>query len=276
MDSASQATPKTAIIAGTGGLPRKLAADLVATGQTPVYVTFDGSQAPVVTAPRDTNPLGARLEQLGVLFDDLHTQGVTRVVFAGAMARPQIDPSLLDAHALRLVASFPKGDDALLREVLTVFEEQGFTPVPAAQISPDLVLPAQSCWGAQPSAKDLADADTATHLLTTLSPLDLGQGAVVAGGHVLGIETLQGTDAMLGFVAETPKRLRRAKGVFVKRPKTGQDLRIDMPTIGPDTVTAAAYAGLAGIVIAAQEVIVLDPEAVEKAVTEAGMFLLAQ
>ncbi|MDO6646773.1 LpxI family protein, partial [Acinetobacter guillouiae] len=82
-------------------------------------------------------------------------------------------------------------------------------------------------------------------ILLALSPLDVGQGAVVAGGLVLGIETLQGTDALLRFVGDTPAPLRRCQGgVLVKAPKRGQDLRVDMPAIGPDTVRNAAAAGL--------------------------------
>ena len=74
---------------------------------------------------------------------------------------------------------------------------------------------------------------------------------------MLGIETLQGTDAMLRFVAETAPG---SGGVLVKRAKPGQDLRVDMPAIGPDTVALAADAGLSGIEVQAGHVLLLDPD----------------
>jgi DUF1009 family protein len=99
----------------------------------------------------------------------------------------------------------------------------------------------------------------------------------VADGQVLGVETAQGTDAMLHFVMQTPDALRhRAKGVLVKLPKPGQDLRVDMPAIGPDTIRRAAEAGLAGIIIAAGQVLLIDRAATLADVEAAGLFLRAE
>jgi DUF1009 family protein len=257
---------KTAIIAGSGQLPRLLAAALDA----PIYVTLD--ETPV---PNGIAHIAARIEKLGRLFKDLKAKGVTDIAFAGAMARPKVNPILLDRHALRLAMSMGKGDDALLREVLSVFSDQGFIIKSAVDICPDLVLAANTLWGAKPSKQDDQDAARALDVLTALSPLDVGQGAVCAGGMMLGVETLQGTDSMLSYVAQTPDHLRRAKGVFVKMPKHTQDLRIDMPTIGPDTIDSVNKAGLAGLVIPAGKVIVLDRDVVETKVNEAGLFLKA-
>jgi DUF1009 family protein len=98
----------------------------------------------------------------------------------------------------------------------------------------------------------------------------------VAGGLCLGLETIQGTDALLGFVAETGERYRRgARGVLVKRPKQAQDLRVDMPVIGPGTVAASARAGLAGIAVAADAVMVVDAAETIAAADAAGLFLWA-
>jgi len=258
---------RTAIIAGSGELPRLLAAALDA----PVYVTLDDT-----SVPDGIEHIPARIEKLGRLFKALKQSDVTSVAFAGAMARPKVNPALLDRHALRLAMSLGKGDDALLREVLAVFDDQGFVIKSAVDICPDLVLDHDTIWGAKPSKQDDKDAIRALEVLGALSPLDVGQGAVCAGGMMLGIETLQGTDSMLGYVAQTPEHLRRAKGVFVKAPKHSQDLRIDMPTIGPNTIDAVIAAGLAGLIIPARQVIVLDRMAVKSRVEEAGIFLKAQ
>lgn len=255
---------RTAIIAGSGDLPRLLADTLDA----PVYVTLDDS-----FVPTGIEHVTARIEKLGRLFKDLKDRDVTSVTFAGAMARPKVNPVLLDRHALRLAMSMSKGDDALLCEVLAVFGDQGFDIKSAVDICPDLVLTKGTIWGAKPSKQDDKDAARALEVLGALSPLDVGQGAVCAGGMMLGIETLQGTDSMLSYVSDTPDHLRRAKGVFVKSPKHNQDLRIDMPTIGPKTIESVIKAGLAGLVIPSGTVIVLERAAVKSRVEEAGIFL---
>ncbi len=99
-------------------------------------------------------------------------------------------------------------------------------------------------------------------VLHSLSPHDVGQGCVVAKGHIIGIETLQGTDAMLRFVQTTAPG---SGGVLVKRAKDGQDLRVDMPAIGPQTIAHAAAAGLKAIEAQQGKVLLLDPDAVRAA-----------
>ena len=94
---------RTAIIAGSGALPQLLAAQL----EAPVYVTLDATPVPEGIAH-----VSARIEKLGRLFKDLKALDVTSVAFAGAMARPKVNPVLMDRHAMRLAMSLTKGDDA--------------------------------------------------------------------------------------------------------------------------------------------------------------------
>lgn len=168
-----------------------------------------------------------------------------------------------------------QGDDALLRAVADIFESEGFCIKAAHDILPELLLQKGSHFGPQPGSLDQIDQAKAMTVLAALSPLDISQAVVVARGQVLGIETLQGTDAMLAYVATTPAHLRRAKGILLKGPKKGQDLRFDVPTIGKDTVHAAAAAGLAGIYVLSGWVNVLHRDQVEQALRETGLFLRA-
>lgn len=257
---------RTALIAGSGALPQALAGAL---GGDAVWVSFDGG-----AAPAGLTLLPARIEALGALFDDLRAADVGAVIFAGAMVRPAIDPAVMDAHARALAAHFSRGDDALLREVIALFEAEGFAVRAPLDVAPELALPAGTCWGKAPGKQERADIARAAEILAALGPIDVGQGAVVAGGQALGIETLQGTAAMLDFVARTDPALRRAPGVFVKAPKPGQEMRIDAPTVGPDTVAQVAAAGLAGIAIAPGGVIVLEQAATRAALEAAGLFLV--
>jgi len=258
------------IIAGSGALPEMLLAAIPAA----VLVRLKG----VATNVADTGTvIDAEFERLGDLFVALHDVGVTELVFAGAMQRPKLNPTRLDGPTMKLVprimAALSKGDDGLLREVLTIFTEAGFEIKAAHDILPDLVLGDGVLVG-ELDAQTKADATRGMEILTALGGMDVGQGCVVAKGQCIGIETLQGTDRMLEFVAATQDRVPGG-GVLVKRAKTGQDLRIDMPTVGPDTIAAAAAAGLTGICVQAGYVLVLNKKACMAAATAAGITIWA-
>lgn len=255
-------------------------------GKLPVEVAQAAPEAMVITLegiPSDLAPRSERhrLEKIGTLFAAMRATGVDRVVFAGSLARPALDPAAFDADmaalAPRLVSAMSEGDDALLRTVLKVFEEQGFSVVGAHEVVPGLVAEAGLAIGPAPGPSEEADIARASRILHGIAPLDIGQGCVVAGGQCLGIETVQGTDALLSFVAGTEAKFRRGhRGVCVKAAKAGQDLRIDMPAIGPRTVTAAAGAGLAGLAVEAGRVMILERETTLAALRDSGLFLVSR
>ena len=259
---------------------------LACDGALPVQIAAACPEALIVTLAGVPHRMGAetrefRIEHLGRLLAALHEAEIDRMVFAGSLNRPAMDPGEFDpvmtAVAPRLLAAMQQGDDALLTQVIEIFEEQGIAVIGAHELLPDLTAPDGLRIGPEPTAADLADAVRAGEILSALSPLDVGQGCAVAGGQCLGIETVQGTDALLRYVAETNDKLRRGhKGVYVKAAKQGQDLRIDMPAIGPGTVAAVALAGLAGLVIEAGRVMILEREKTLQAVESAGIFLCAK
>jgi len=265
----------TALIAGAGGLPAHLAA---AMPTRPLVAALDGFM-PSGIAP----DLTFRVERLLPFFDHLLAQHITRVCFAGAVQRPRLDPALFDAQTARIVprllAAMQQGDDATLREVIALFEEAGLAVVGVEEIAPALVPQAGVICGA-PGPRDEADAARAAAIVAALGAVDVGQGAVVQQGLCLAAEALPGTDAMLRSVAQIPAMLRpdpgQGRGVFYKAPKPGQDRRIDLPALGPDTVDRAADAGLAGLVWQAGGVIALDlPEMIARA-SSLGLFLWAR
>lgn len=262
-------TGRVALIAGQGALAPLLAARL----ENPLVAALEGF------APAGLEAQPFRLERLVPFMDHLADQGVEAVCLAGAVRRPRLDPELFDPRTASLVprifAAMQSGDDAALRVVLALFEEAGFRILAASEIAPDLLVPPGALTG-HPSAADREDAARAAAIVAALGAQDLGQGAVVAQGLCLAVETLPGTDAMLDFAAlhqamrPNPKG---ARGVLYKAPKPGQDRRIDLPAIGPDTVRRAARAGLAGIAWEAGGVMTLDREAAIAAAQEAGLFL---
>lgn len=223
-----------------------------------------------------------RIEALGSVLADLRGRGVERVCLAGAVHRTEVDPDRIDAATAplvpRLMARMGQGDGALLSEVLRIFEEADLEPVAVQDLLPDL-LPRHGVLGAiEPDDRARADAVRAAEVLASVGAADLGQGCVVAGGLVVAVEALPGTDFMLQTLAlargEGP--LRRAMppgGVLMKAPKPGQDRRIDWPSIGPGTVAQAAAAGLCGIVVPAGGGLVLDRDATIAAADDADLFL---
>ena len=129
----------------------------------------------------------------------------------------------------------------------------------AHEIAPALLAPAGPFGSIAPSPEDERDIAHALALLAALGPFDVGQAVVVARGHVLAIEAAEGTDEMLKRCA-TLKQWggHNRSGVLVKAPKSGQELRVDMPAIGPRTVEFAAAAGLAGIAVGQGKVMIAD------------------
>ncbi|WP_415182977.1 LpxI family protein [Phaeovulum sp.] len=265
----------TALIAGTGALPRLLAG--VISGDW-VLCEMEGFPSSVP----GIEPVRFRVERLVPFLDGLVDRGIGRVIFAGAMRRPRLDPELFDARTAtlvpRLLQAMQSGDDATLREVIAIFEDWDLEVVGADQIDPDLV-PGPGVLTGNPTNADAADADRAAAIVAALGSVDIGQGAVVAQGLCLAVEALPGTDAMLEFAA-LHQGLRPnpdgARGVVFKAPKPGQDRRIDLPSIGPETVKRAAAAGLAGIAWEAGGVLLLDRAATLAEAEARGLFLWAR
>ena len=261
-----------AIIAGTGALPAALVAALT---MRPVICALDGF------APDGVTPdLIFRLERLIPTFRALQDRGVTEVVFAGAVQRPRLDPALFDPATAqlvpRLLSAMQDGDDATLREVVALFEDHDLQVRAIPDLAPAL-LPAAGLLAGRITPRDEADARRAAAIVAALGAVDVGQGTCVVQGLCLGVEALAGTDAMLQSVAALPEALRPAaaqgRGLFYKAAKPGQDRRIDLPTIGPETMRLAAQAGLGGVAFQSGAVICLDLPGMLAVARDLGLFL---
>lgn len=249
-----------ALIAGRGRLPQLLAGALAAGGDgaPPVYAL----EGQVPDLPCAVHPF--RAETLGSLIAELAGKGLTRICLAGAIHRPALDPARVDAATAplvpRMIAALGRGDDGALRMAAQFFEEAGIAVVGADAILPDLLPEAGVPTRVEPDQAVREDAVRGMEALDLIGRADIGQGCVVARRQILAVEAMPGTDAMLASLRERSGHLP-AGGILCKAPKPGQDRRIDLPTIGPETVKNAAAAGLSGVVIAAGGVLMLDAEA---------------
>ena len=255
-----------ALIAGNGRLPAALVAEL---DSAPLICALDGFAPEGLTVD-----LSFRLEHLGSLLATLKARGVTDICMAGGVRRPEIDPALIDDATRPLVPvvtqALAQGDDGALRAIIGIFEDAGLTVRAAHEIAPGLLMPAGCPTQAQPDEAARADAARGADILAAMAAADTGQACAVLNGQALAIESVYGTDWMLQSLAARPDG---GGGVLVKGPKPGQDRRADLPTIGPDTIKAAARAGLRGVVLEAGGVMVLDRLDVIDACDRLGLFL---
>ena len=219
--------------------------------------------------------------EVGKLFAALRARAVAEMVIIGAMTRPEFADLRLDWGAVKRAAGlaqlFRRGDNALLVGLAAIIEREGIRVVGAHDVAPRLLAPVGPFGRRAASPEDETDIALGARLIDALSSFDAGQGAVVAAGRVLAIEAAEGTDAMLARVAEmrASGRLRFAgpAGVLVKAPKRGQDLRLDMPAIGPKTIEGAAKAQLRGAAVAAGRVLIVERERLAREAAAAGLFV---
>ena len=241
--------PPLAILCGAGAFPLEVAKEARRAGREPFLIGVVGATDSAIEAYPH---VWVRMGEVGKLFAALRARAVAEMVIVGAMARPEFADLRLDWGAVKRAAGlaqlFRRGDNGLLVGLAAIVEREGIRVVGAHEVAPGLLAPLGPFGARTASPEDEADIALGVRLIEALSSFDAGQGAVVAAGRVLAIEAAEGTDAMLARVAEMRAngRLRFSgqAGVLVKAPKRGQDLRLDMPAIGPKTIEGAAKAQL--------------------------------
>jgi len=277
--AASNLTSPVGVIAGGGAMPFAVADSLAARGIAAVIFALKGACDPAQVARFRHHWIS--VGQLGKATRLFRSEGCRDLIFIGSLARPALSDIRLDWGTLRamgnLVAAFRGGDDHLLSGVGRIFEQDGFRMIGVKDAAPDLMMPGGCITRTAPDGGASADIAKGREVLAALSPFDIGQAAVVIDGHVVAVEDIEGTDGLLARVARLREqgriRATSGRGVLVKMPKSGQDLRYDLPTVGPRTVEGAAKAGLAGIAVAAENTIAAEPQAMIEAADRAGLFV---
>ncbi|MET3838432.1 DUF1009 family protein [Bradyrhizobium sp. OAE829] len=277
--AASEISSPVGVIAGGGAMPFAVADSLAARGIAPVLFALRGSCDPV-RAERFRHHW-ISVGQIGRAKKLLRSEGCRDLIFIGTLLRPALSEIRLDWGTIRVIgpilAAFRGGDDHLLSGIGRIFEQDGFRMVGIRDVAPDMLMPEGRIARATPDAAGTADIEKGREVLRALSPFDIGQAVVVIDGHVVAVEDIEGTDGLLARVARlrSAGRIRAStgRGVLVKAPKTSQDLRFDLPTVGATTVEGAAKAGLAGIAIIAGQTIVADAQAMIDAADRAGLFI---
>ena len=267
------------LIAGGGVLPFAVADSLAARSILPVLFPLQGICDPGQVARFRHHWIS--IGQIGRLKKLLRSERCRDMVFIGSMVRPALSEIRFDWGTLKVIgnvwAAFRGGDDHLLSGIGHIFDSDGFRLVGIRDVAPDLLMPEGCLTRAAPDASAAADISKGRDVLRALGPFDLGQAAVVIDGHVIAVEDTEGTDGLLTRVArlraEGRIRAKTARGVLVKSPKSTQDLRFDLPALGPRTIDGVAKAQLAGIAVVAGQTIVAEPQAMIGAADASGLFV---
>ena len=263
---------KLGIIAGGGDLPARLVKVCRANGRAVFVLALEGQTDPATVVGVDH--AWVRLGQARPTLEALHGAGVEELVLIGPVKRPglnEIGFDLRSAQFLAKVTTQGLGDDGLLSALIRVLEDEGFRVIGADQVLADLLAPRGPIGAGRPDAQAESDIARGLEVLRALGAVDVGQAVVVHQGIVIGVEAAEGTDALL---ARCPGLAREGPGgVLVKIRKPGQERRVDLPTLGTETVAGAVRAGLRGIAVEAGGSLIVDRAAVTAAADAAGIFL---
>ncbi len=263
---------KLGIVAGDGELP-KLVIEACQQQGRPYFVMALKGHANPEFMPADAT--WVRLGSVGKTFDLAHENGVEDVLMIGAVRRPTLSELRPDWKGVKFFAKAgvkSLGDDGLLKAVIHEIEQDGFHVIGADEILTDSLSKVGLYGKVKPTAQNKEDIAKGYQVAKILGQADVGQSVIVADGLVLGVEAIEGTDALI----KRCKELHRSdiKGVLVKVKKPNQERRADLPTIGVQTIENAAASGLAGVAIEKDSAFIVNKDAVVQKANELGLFLI--
>ena len=250
---------RVGLVAGRGIYPRLVLEGAQAEGKELVVAAFDGETEPGV-ASRGRPTQWLRVGQLGALVSFFKKQGVKEVVFAGQITPKRLYDLRPDLKALWILAQLKERNAAtLFGAVVKELEKADIRVLPATTFMNDHLARPGLIAGPRPPLHLSADIKFGWSLAKALARLNIGQSLVVRKGTVMAVEGFDGTDATLkrgGQIAG-----QDATAIKVTSPK--QDMRFDVPVIGPRTIQSAAEGKVRAIVLEAGRTLVLEANAVK-------------
>ena len=266
------------IIAGGGELPCAIAYSARENGRAVFVLAINGTTDEWA---KDFPSAWMSLGEPGRAFKAFRAHGCSDITLAGKVQRPRFSDLKLDMKGVMLapgiIRAALKGDDALLRSLVDMFEREGFRVIGAAEAAPDLIAKPEVMGRVKPDAQNETDIAQAFKIARAMGALDVGQAAIVCDGLTLAVEAAEGTDATIARVLALPEHFRgtaaKSRGVLVKAPKPIQDGKTDLPVVGVQTIRNVAAAHLAGIAVEAGGALIVDRAAVVAEADRLGVFL---
>lgn len=249
----NQRVQRLGILAGGGNLPLEVAEQARAAGCDIHIVAIDGEADNAFSGFGVTR---VNWGAIGKMVGSFKSRDIKDIVIVGNVTRPDMKTIKPDFGFFKSLPRIIKivrsgGDDSVLRLVVGFFESHGLNVLGIPDVAPSLLIGPGPYGSEQAAENDYRDIAVGFDVIRRLGRFDVGQGVVVNEGQIEAIEGAEGTDRMLQRVAlmRVTKFSKSQRGVLVKRPKPTQELRVDLPTIGPNTATQASRAGLAGIAV---------------------------
>lgn len=247
--------PRFGLIAGNGRFPLLFAEAAQASGVEVVAVAHEGETPPEL-ADRVPDVTWVHVGELGKIISTFQAAGVTQAVMAGGISKvgalTNIRP---DARGMAFIGTLPNlNDDVILRGVARELEAEGIEIVESTRFLPALVPEVGPLTRAEPDADQWKDIRLGVAAAKAIGRWDIGQSVVVKRGTVLAVEGAEGTNATIRRAGE----LAGDGGVVVKVSKPQQDLRFDMPAVGPDTVTVMHEAGARVLAVEAGKTLLIE------------------
>ena len=207
---------------------------------------------------KDKNSFSVSVGQFGKIISTFRQYKCKEVLFAGKVQKPNFSKIKLDFKGLyyipRIIKKAKLGDAALLKEIISIFENEKIKTISSTAYTPELSLSKGNYSKHKPNTKDKLDINNALRALKKSNQFNHVQGAI-SRNNSISLEKKEGTEKML-------KKLKKIKntssGVLVKFPKKKQDARVDLPTVGLNTLKQCKIAGLNGIVLKHKRNIFLD------------------
>ncbi len=274
---------KLALIAGIGDLPKLIIHSYRAHNIPLLVICFKESMDDELYRISDRC---FSIGEVGKLFQYLKQESCDQIGFAGIIREPNYVRLRFDftgfLHLAGIIFASLKGDDALLRHVIRGFEKRGFHYIEQSVLGKDLLASAGALGKYMYSKRDISDIQLALKKAFEIGIQDIGQAVIIRDHKVIAQEDHKGTDIMLDRLIDQQKSdpgLHIApnaprSGVLLKILKPNQDRRIDLPTIGPDTVKKAAIAGLSGILVEAGHAFILHSKQVKSLADEKGLYIV--
>lgn len=267
---------KLGIIAGRGELPRTLIHACEGNGRAYFVLALEDAAEEETVALTGDQYAWIRLGAIGKALDILRKEGVEEIVLAGKVVRPKLSNIRPDLKGARLLAKIGSqlitGDNELLSGIVEFIEEEGFRVSGVDEIVRDLVAPEGLIGSIYPDKKAQSDIAFGAKIARAIGELDIGQAVIVQNSQVLGVEAIEGTDHLIDRCA--PLKLEDKGGVLVKVKKPQQERRVDLPTIGIETVERIAAAGFGGIAVEAGASLIINRRDVGRRADQLGIFVV--
>jgi|TARA_B110000914_G_scaffold225545_1_gene246578 DUF1009 family protein len=223
---------------------------------------------------KDKNFILVSVGQIGKIIDILKINKCKKVLFAGKVNKPNFSKLKLDLKGVyylpRIIKASMLGDVAILKEIINIFKIEKIKTVNSLTFTPELSLPKGIHTKIKPNTQDQEDIRKSISTLLKQNNYNFSQGTVVRDNKVLAVEAKSGTQNMLQKIK---KKQNILKGVLVKFPKKKQDLRVDLPTVGLETLLQCKKSGLKGIVLKHKQNVCLDKKQLISFANKNKMFI---